>query len=227
MKVAVLFSGGKDSCFAVWHVLHQGWNIGSLVSVRSRNPDSYMFHYPNVEWSKLQAEALDLPIVVCESEGKKEDELEDLERCLSSLKSSLKVDGVVSGAVASDYQKTRIDRLCESLDLASFSPLWRKNPEFLIRLEIECGFEIVITACMARGFTNEWLGRKIDTVCLDELKEMNRKYGIHMAFEGGEAETFVTDGPIFKKKVVIRSLEKVWQGDSGYLQIKSAELAPK
>jgi ABC transporter with metal-binding/Fe-S-binding domain ATP-binding protein len=186
-----------------------------------------MFHYPNVEWAKLQAEAIGLPIVVWESEGKKEDELSDLEMCLSTLKRSVKIDGVVSGAVASEYQKTRVERICQDLDLASFSPLWRKNPEFLIGQEVDFGFEIIISACMARGFTIEWLGRKIDLKCVDELKEINRKYGVHMAFEGGEAETFVTDGPIFKRKIVVRSSENMWKNDSGYLRIIDAKLQMK
>ena len=227
MNVIVLFSGGKDSCFALWHVLHQGWNVASLVTVHPTNPNSYMFHYPNVQWTRLQAEALQLDMTVCKSEGKKEDELSDLERCLSNLKRPMRVDGVVSGAVASEYQKTRIDRICHRLDLASFSPLWRKDPEFIVRQEVELGFEIVVSSCMARGFTNDRLGKKIDKESLTELRELSRKYGINMAFEGGEAETFVTDGPIFKKKIVINSSERVWHGDSGHLRIERAELRLK
>jgi diphthine-ammonia ligase len=227
MNVVVLFSGGKDSCLALWYVLHQGWNVTSLVSIQPNNPYSYMFHYPNIQWTKLQAEALGISIVTSESGGKKEEELSDLHRCLSDLKKTMKIDGVVSGAIASEYQKTRIDKICQGLDLASFSPLWRKDPEFIIRQEVDLGFEILISATMARGFTTEWLGRKIDAKCLDDLKEISRKYGIHMAFEGGEAETFVTDGPIFKSKILINNSENIWKGDSGYMQIKSAELQMK
>ncbi len=227
MNVAVLFSGGKDSCFALWHVLHQGWNVASLVSVHPENPNSYMFHYPNVKWTRFQAEALELPLIICETKGEKEDELIDLEECLSDLKELIKIEGVVSGAVASEYQKTRIDRICQNLDLASFSPLWRKNPELVIRQEVDLGFEIVVSTCMARGFTVDWLGRRIDSHTLDELKKISAKYGFHMAFEGGEAETFVSDGPIFRKKIVIKNSEKIWNDETGYLRINNVELKGK
>jgi ABC transporter with metal-binding/Fe-S-binding domain ATP-binding protein len=186
-----------------------------------------MFHYPNVKWTRLQAEALELPLIICETKGEKEDELIDLEQCLSDMKEMINIEGVVSGAVASEYQKTRIDRICQNLDLASFSPLWRKNAELVIRHEVNLGFEIVVSACMARGFTVEWLGRRIDPQTLEELKKISAKYGFHMAFEGGEAETFVLDGPIFRKKIVIKDSEKVWHDDAGYLRINDLQLKTK
>lgn len=151
----------------------------------------------------------------------------DLEKCLSGLKDSTNIKGVISGAVESEYQKTRIDRISHNLNLASFSPLWKKDPEFLIREEVRLGFKIIISACMARGFTIDWLGREIDAQSIEELKEINREYGVHFVFEGGEAETFVTDGPIFKAQIAITSCRRIWKGESGYLEIEKAELRPK
>lgn len=186
-----------------------------------------MFHYPNIHWTQLQADALELPLCICESEGKREDELLDLEKCLSDLKNVTNIEGVVSGAVESEYQKTRIDKISHNLNLASFSPLWKKDPEFLLREEVALGFKIVIAACMARGFTVDWLGREIDAQSIEELKEMKSKYGVHFVFEGGEAETFVTDGPIFKAQITITSSQRIWKGDSGILEIENAELRAK
>jgi diphthine-ammonia ligase len=227
LNVAILFSGGKDSCLALWYALNQGWGVSSLVAVQTNNPESYMFHYPNINWTRLQADAIHLPLCICESEGKRDDELLDLERCLSDLKNATDIEGVVSGAVESEYQKTRIDKISHNLNLASFSPLWRKDPEFLLREEVGLGFKIVISACMARGFTIDWLGREIGIQSIEELKEMNSKYGVHFVFEGGEAETFVTDGPIFKRQIAITSFQRIWKEDSGYLRIEKAELRAK
>jgi len=161
MKVAVLFSGGKDSAFALWCTQMQGWDIETLVTVFPKSEDSWMFHYPAVEWTRLQAQALDLRQEVVPTVGVKEKELEDLKQALSKVKKSSGIDGIVSGAVASEYQKTRLDNLCESLGLRSFAPLWHKNQVELVKEQIESGFEIIVTACNALGLDEKWLGRRL------------------------------------------------------------------
>ncbi|MBK6586687.1 MAG: hypothetical protein IPG26_07775 [Coprothermobacter sp.] len=70
------------------------------------------------------------------------------------------------------------------------------------------GFKVIVTAVAAEGLDSSWLGRQIDQKMLNELKDLNRRYGVHPAFEGGEAETFVLDGPIFKKRIKILKAEK-------------------
>ncbi|HID17566.1 TPA: TIGR00289 family protein [Candidatus Bathyarchaeota archaeon] len=224
MRFAALFSGGKDSAYALWCALHQGFDIAFLVTVVPEAPDSYMFHYPNVEWTKLQAEALGLPIKLVKVKGGKEGEVESLKERLKGLGG---FEGLVSGAIASEYQKRRLDALCEELGLVGYAPLWGKDPEALLREEVEAGFEIIITACMARGLTESWLGRRIDKTSLPELAGLCRKYGVHPTFEGGEAETFVLDCPIFKKRISILEREVRWSGESGYLIIKRAKLVDK
>lgn len=227
MKVCVLYSGGKDSTFALWCALHQGWEIKRLLTVQSQSKDSWMFHCPAVRWTHLQAEAMGIPLEVVQTAGKKEEELGDLSEGLWELKRRDGIEGVVSGAVASEYQKTRIDHICEELSLRSFAPLWRKEPRTLLTEEVGAGFDIMITACMALGLDESWLGRRLDEQAVDDLEVLSRKYGIHLAFEGGEAETFVVDGPIFRKRVKPTRSRKIWERDSGYLLIESAELEGK
>lgn len=199
----------------------------ALVSMVSMNPESYMFHYPAVQWSRLQAEAMELPMVVHETHGRKEEELDDLKTALSELKALLGLEAVVSGAVASEYQKTRVDRICEEVGLRSFAPLWHKNPEDLLREVVDLGFEVIITSCSAMGFKREWLGKRLDGSLIEEIKELNRKFGVHMAFEGGEAETFVLDGPIFMRRLNVVKSKTVWSGDSGYLMLEDVSLSQK
>ncbi|MCK5608801.1 TIGR00289 family protein [Candidatus Pacearchaeota archaeon] len=227
MKVAALFSGGKDSCYALWKVMKRNLESASLILVHPENPDSWMFHYPNVQWSEMQAKAIDLPYEVVKTTGRKEEELEDLEKCLEYLQNSSNVDAIVSGAIASRYQKDRIDRLCNKLGIQSLTPLWGINQATLVEEEIKAGFEIVITSCKALGFDKNWLGRKITYECLMELLELNEKYGVNIAGEGGEYETIVTDGPFFKKRIKIVDSNKKWIDNSGYLIIKNARLEEK
>jgi predicted ATP pyrophosphatase (TIGR00289 family) len=162
-----------------------------------------------------------------ETAGEKEKELEDLTAAIRSIKDD--VDAVVSGAIASRYQKDRIDAVCKELDLRSICPLWGKDQLNLLRDEIDAGLEIVMTAVAAEGLDAKWLGRRIDRDAANELAALNRKFGINIALEGGEGETFVTDAPMFKKKIELGEIEKMWDEDtsSGYIVCKNAKLVSK
>jgi ABC transporter with metal-binding/Fe-S-binding domain ATP-binding protein len=224
MKVASLFSGGKDSAFALWYAELQGWSIEALVTVFPEKTDSWMFHYPALKWTGLQAKAAGLEQVCVRTSGVKEQELEDLRAALDSLKKASGIEGLVSGAIASEYQRTRLDNVCENLGLRSFAPLWHKNQEWLVKEEIEAGFEVIVTACNALGLNENWLGRRLGHNDLEELIKLNKKYGLSPAFEGGEAETFTLAGPTFKNRLSVRRMTRHWSGDSGYLDLERVEL---
>ncbi len=224
MKVAVLFSGGKDSAFALWHAQMQGWDVVTLVTVFPESEDSWMFHYPAIKWTRLQAQAIGIPQTILPTMGVKEKELEDLRTGLGNLRRSAGIDAIVSGAVASEYQRTRLDNTCEDLGLKSFAPLWHKNQEQLVREQIESGFKIVLTACSALGLDAKWLGRKIGESELAELVNLNRRFGLNVAFEGGEAETFVTGAPFFKGHLSIVRSTPHWRGASGYLDLEEVRI---
>jgi ABC transporter with metal-binding/Fe-S-binding domain ATP-binding protein len=225
MKVASLFSGGKDSTYALWYAQMQGWDVERLITVFPEAKDSWMFHYPAVKWTSLQAEAIGIPQVHVPTAGVKEEELEDLGGELGRLKKSMGIEAIVSGAIASEYQRTRLDNLCEKLELRSYVPLWHKKQEQLVRDEIEAGFEIIITACSALGLNEKWLGKTLGLGELKELQELGEKYGLSVAFEGGEAETFTLAGPVFRKRLSVTKSTRHWAGDSGYLELEEVRLA--
>ena len=227
MKVAVLYSGGKDSCLTTWYALHQGWEVTTLIAVISRNPDSFMFHTPNISWTGIQAKAMNLPIATISTQGIKEEELLDLEKGITELSKEDGFEGLLSGAIQSEYQRTRIDRVCEHIGIPSYTPLWCKDPLMLLEEEVDLGFRFILSACAAKGLTQEWLGRNIDEASLKDLRKLFEKFRINPAFEGGEAETFVTDAPNFKKRIKITKAEERWNTDRGEYIIKKAELAEK
>lgn len=224
MKVAALFSGGKDSTFAVWCTQMQGWDIAALVTVLPESKESWMFHYPAVKWTKLQAEAMAIPQVMISTKGVKEKELEDLTSGLETIARSSGIDAIVSGALASEYQRTRLDNIGEKLGLRSFAPLWHKNQQQLVSEQIDSGFEIIVTACNALGLDAEWLGRKLEQSDVAELVKLNKRYGLNVAFEGGEAETFVTGAPLFQGRLIIDRSTSHWSGESGYLELEGVRL---
>jgi ABC transporter with metal-binding/Fe-S-binding domain ATP-binding protein len=223
MKFAALWSGGKDSAFATYLALRQGHKIKALVTIFPEREDSWMFHFPCIKLTKLQAKAMGIEQIAKRTKGEKEKELEDLKKVLSGMK---EIDGIVSGAIASNYQKSRIDKICDELKISHFSPLWQKNQEKVLEEEILAGFEIIITGVFAEGFEKSWLGRKIDDEARKKLLELKRKFGISVSGEGGEYESFVLNCPLFKKRIEILNSEICWDSktNSGYLIAKKAKL---
>ena len=225
MKVAVMFSGGKDSTYATWVVQHQGWEITSLLTAKPSSPESLMFHHPNVEWTTLQAEAMGLRQDMVETSGR--DELVDFRERLSKLRASRAISGLVTGAVASEYQKTRFDNVCDSVGLKTYAPLWHKKPKILVEDLKKANFRIVLIAVAAKGLDESWLGRELSDREWARLERLSQTHGIHLTGEGGEYESFVLDAPHFKKIVEIESSQKEWKGDIGRLVIEAASLRDK
>lgn len=223
MQLIALFSGGKDSLFAIKKAIEQGHEIKYLATVQSKNPDSYMYHTPNIGLTLMQSRCLNIQLVSKQSFGEKEKEVKDLEILLNNLDA----DGVVCGAIASKYQKERIEKVCENLRLKVLTPLWGSNQENLIREIVKSGFEVIITAVAAEGFDESWLGRKIDEKCIEDLINLNRKHGISVLGEGGEYESLVLDCPLFSRKIEITKSEKTWKDNAGLMEVKDAKLVNK
>ncbi|WP_321211904.1 TIGR00289 family protein [Methanothermobacter sp. DP] len=225
MRSAVLYSGGKDSTMALYHALQES-EVRFLVSMVSDNPESHMYHVPNIKLTSLLAEALGIPLIESRTEGVEEKEVEDLAETLSMLKER-GVDAVYSGALYSEYQRSRIDEVCRRLGLKSMAPLWHRDPIDYMEEVVDLGFRVMVTAVAAEGLDESWLGRIVDRRMISELADLSERYGINPAFEGGEAETLVLDGPIFKKRLEILEYEKKWFFDNGFLDIKRAVLVDK
>lgn len=226
MKVAVLFSGGKDSTMALYYALKEKEDVMYLLSMKSKNDESYMFHVPNIQITDLLSQALEIPLISSETDGVKEEELKDLKRAFEDLK-SLGVEAIYTGALYSVYQKSRIEKLGLEVGLKVFSPYWHVDELEYMREIVSLGFKIVISGVAAWGLDESWLGRIIDDEAIDELVKLNEKYHIDLAFEGGEAETLAIDGPIFKKKIKILKDKKEWHLDSGVYIIEDAVLEEK
>ncbi len=226
MKVAVLFSGGKDSTMAVYNALESGHDVEYLLAMKSANDESYMFHVPNIHLTDLLAEAMDIPIISVETDGIKEEELKDLKGGFEKLK-DLGIEAIYTGALYSNYQKSRIEKLADEVGLKAVSPYWHVDELEYMNLIVSLGFDVIISGVSAYGLDEKWLGRKIDEKCIDDLIRLNEKVGINLAFEGGESETLVLDGPIFKKRVKILKDKKQWYVDSGLYIIEDAILEEK
>jgi diphthine-ammonia ligase len=219
MRIAALFSGGKDSNYALFCAQHYGWDVTHLVSVFSRSPESYMYHVPAIELTRLAARSIGIPLVEVTTPPEPEAELIPLKDMLRALD----VDGIVSGALASEYQRRRLDQICQDIGIKSFAPLWHKNQRNYVHEMVGEGFEVMVTGCYAEGLDETWLGRVLDHKALAELDRLHERYGISVAGEGGEYESFVRFGPHMSRRVCIE-YEKEWKRDSGKITVKRAWL---
>ncbi|MFA6907439.1 MAG: diphthine--ammonia ligase [Candidatus Micrarchaeia archaeon] len=210
MKVAVLFSGGKDSVFAAFACAQSGYEV-SLLTIE---PAEYstMFHHPNIRWCAAQAEAMGMPFTMVEAEGaSEEDELSAIKEGLRQMRAG----AVATGAIESEYQKQRIDKIAHELGIRSFSPIWRTGETLLSE---QCKYlDTLVVAVSAAGLGEADLGAKFDEKFAGRLKRMKPAVSPHL--EGGEGETFVSNAPFFAKALEIKGMEKEWDGSSGVAHI--------
>ena len=223
MRLAALFSGGKDSTYATYVMEQQGHSVPILVSVLPDDPDSMVFHTPNLHLLPRMAEAMGRELVTARSDGSEEGDLDALAKALGPLD----VEGVVTGAIASDYQWDRINGVCERLGLKVFSPLWRKDPEALMRDLISSGVRAVVVTVMAEGLGPEWLGRSLDASAVEDLLELQRRTGVSPSGEGGEYESLVVDSPIHSRRLELVEAERSVSRDRARLIVSKLELREK
>ena len=216
MNVGILFSGGKDSTYTAFIAKRMGYNVSCLISLVSNNKESYMFHTPSIKKTEEQAKVMGIPILTWETEGKKEEELKDLEKAIRIAIKEYRIEGIVTGAIQSIYQSSRIQKICNKLKIECFNPLWQKNEEDYLTELLKNKFKVVITGVFAFPFDNKWLGKEIDKKFINEVRILNKKYGISIIGEGGEFETLVVNCPLFKKEIKIKSFKDFKEGENSW-----------
>lgn len=223
MRVASLVSGGKDSIYASLLAKERGWDVTHFVTVEPKASHPYLYHRPNVQWVELQARCVGAEHRFVPSKEGDEAELEALRTALGGLD----VDAATSGALASEYQRVRIEQVCHELGLRSFTPLWHHDPVQHLRDLVAAGIDARFVRVSADGLGKDWLGRRLDARAIEDLVALHRSRGLHVAGEGGEYETFVVDAPHFAQRIQIEEAEGLWRRDEGTLEIRKARLAFK
>ena len=247
MRVAVLASGGKDSAYATWWARLQGWDVVSLVTVLVKGDDSMMFQLQNTWITAFQASSSGIPWKPIISLGEEEDEIRDLEASITEERrvfdfkeifpqgieipedlmihtEPLDIDALVVGALRSDYQKTRIEMMCQRLGIASFCPLWHKDSRDHMRSLIEHGFGVIFASVSTEGMSADWVGKTLDGKSLNELIDLSQRHRFNLDGEGGEFETIVVSAPHMRRAVVVEG-EVVWTGSRGSLEVLTCELS--
>ncbi len=216
MRVAVAFSGGKDSTYVIKVAKDLGYDVACLITAVSENRYSYLFHTPLISMTKVQADAMEIPLITFRTKGEKESELADLKTALKRAKDEFGVQGLVTGAMRSTYQATNFEKACDNVGLWCFNPIWLNDD--VVEDEMK-EMDIIIAAVAGYPLKEDVLGMRLKDVSLP--KEIN-KVG-----EGGEFETFVLDAPFFKKRIVIDEFDREYKNYSGRIIVKKFRIVEK
>lgn len=223
MKLAALYSGGKDSTYALYLAEQMGHEISCLVNIVPTDKASWIFHTPNLDVVPYMAEAMEIPLLCTESDGSEDGDMAALHKALKDLD----IDGVVVGALWSDYQWDRMNRVLGDLDLVMVAPLWRKSQDMIYDEMVAAGIDAIIVGVFAEGLDEKWLGRHIDIDAKPELMKLRDRYGISIMGEGGEYESMTLDSPIHKKRLVIRESKNECARYSGTMNVLKVVLEEK
>jgi diphthine-ammonia ligase len=226
VNLGVLFSGGKDSAFACYRAM-ESHSVACLITLISENEESYMFHTQNIRRTDLQAEAMGIPQLSWHTEGQKEMELVDLEAAIAAAGDRFGIEGVVTGAIESVYQAARVQRICRDLDLWCFNPLWQIDQVDYLRLLMSKGFEVIVSGVFAYPFDASWVGATITEERIRVLEALQKRFRINPSGEGGELETFVLNGPIFRRRIEILKASKIYENYRGRYIIEDMRLADR
>ena len=254
-SVLALVSGGKDSIFALQLARHHGHTITAVGNLTPKDQskeelDSYCFQTVSHSIIDLYPRVIDENVPVFRRKllggsvhtdlnyperGVKEDEIEDLRALVQFAKERVKIDAVCSGAILSDYQRLRVERICFELNLVSLSYLWKQTPQKRLLEDIlNVGkIEAVLVKTAAMGLDpRKHLGKTLGEV-KEELIRIETEYGSHSCGEGGEFETIVLDAPFFTRgrlrieesEVVETSTDRFAR--SGHLKINKMQVEKK
>jgi diphthine-ammonia ligase len=228
VRLLSLFSGGKDSTYALVKAKEMGHDISCLLTMHPDTDASLLFHYPNSWVTSYLGEAMRIPShgFVAPS-GTREDESNSLEQAIIAIKSLHEIHGVVHGGIFSTFQSEVVQKICRKHNLSVIAPLWHIEQSEYMDILLERNFQIKIVSVSAMGLDESWLGMSLNREALNRLKRLSQKYCFSTCFEGGEGETLVVDCPIFYKKLQVRKANIHWDGQRGMFEIQEVALIEK
>ena len=225
MNVAAFYSGGKDSTYSIYLAQKQGHKVLCLLTLFPKSDESHLLHHPNISWTSLQSKSMNIPqLSISSNSDNTDEEVSLLEKLMKIAKKKFPIEGIVHGGIKSKFQKEKFNSLCSSVNLTSIAPLWDLPPEQYMLDLLNSNFIFIITSVSSGGLDDAWLGKTIGKPDIEILKKLSSKFGFNLNFEGGEAETFVIDCPLFSTPVQINKSVKNWDGYRGRFEIVDANL---
>lgn len=233
MKVLALISGGKDSCFNLMKCVEHGHQVVALAHLRPKDSDevdSYMYQSVGHEAIPLYAEAMGIPLFQGEITGRPHnqngeysvtdgDEVEDLFKLMLTVRQRIPYDAVSVGAILSDYQRARVQNICNRLRVEMLAYLWHQDQVQLLKEMIDSNIHAIVIKVAAMGLDPcKHLGMTIKDI-LPHMLKMKEAYGLNVCGEGGEYETLTLDCPLFKKRLVVDQQETIVHSDDAFAPV--------
>lgn len=228
MNIAVLFSGGKDSTFALFKSIKEGHKVSCLISIHAHNDESLLYHFPNSHLFKEISKCIGIPIIerYCNNVNK-EYEIDQLTLSIKEAIRKYSIEGLAHGTISSRFQLDIFKQICSTSKLELYSPIWNIEPDQYYNELFKSNFEILIIKVSALGLDKSWLGKIIDKNNFQELKKLSERFRFNITFEGGEAETMIIDCPLYSKKIKIVESIVNWDGVRGTFEILNTILIRK
>ena len=225
MKLAALFSGGKDSTYSIYKAKQMGHDVRCLVTIFPKSANSHLLHFPNIELTKLQSKTLKIPQIISTLDSDEPtEEMNMLKILLKKAKQDFQIDGLVHGGISSEFQKKCFEVICQENGLSIITPLWKTDSKEYMNILINSNFKFILTSVSSAGLDERWLGKIISNDDILTLNNLSGKYGFNLNFEGGEAETFVIDCPLYSYPIKINKSQTMWDGYRGRFEIEDAIL---
>ena len=231
MKVVVHWSGGKECCLAYHKVIAQGHQVSCLLSFEYQRP--YIFH--SFQVMELQSKTLGVPLKVVRIKKA----YEDILGALTKLKQEKGIEGIVTGDIAGAgcalVHSSYYESMAKQLGLAFIMPNEGDTYDVLKQV-VETGLRPVLNCVNTNFFGEEWLGKKLDSESIKELKALCDEKGIDVASEDGQGyHSTVVEAPLFNGSITIdkfktkkkKEKSKNWKRNWLYMDIKEASLKPK
>ena len=226
--MAGLFSGGKDSTYAIFKTTLQKHDLCCIMMMHPSSDDSLLFHYPTTNLLDKISNAIGVPVLEHSSNvSEKNHEVNELTHLIKKAVDEFSIDGLINGCISSRFQLDIFQDICDKLKIKLVSPLWNIDSDYYYKQLLGQGFEIMITRVAALGLDSSWLGKTITKDNLAILKKLSLKYQFNITFEGGEAETLVLDCPLYKKRISIKDHTITWDGIRGMFEILDVDLIEK
>ncbi len=221
MQVIASWSGGKDSCLACYKAIKNGFKVSHLLNFVTEDGTKSRSHGIDSGLIQKQAEAIGIPVIQVKTSWQTYEQ--KFKKTVEKLKQK-GIKGIVFGDIDVQEHKEWTDRVSSELNVRAIQPLWRYKQRDLLEEFINEGFQAIVVSLKSDLFNKEWLGRKVDKNFLKDLDELasDTANDITLCGEKGEYHTFVTDGPIFKKKIEILRGKEILRDEHWFLDIKRA-----
>ncbi|MBI1769661.1 MAG: diphthine--ammonia ligase [Bacteroidetes bacterium] len=221
-NAVALWTGGKDSCLALYEAECLGYEIKSLITFIPPNPQ-FLAHPLQV--IKFQSEALHLQHATIEitqpfNEGYKS--------AFRFLKERCDVSHVITGDIDEvSGHPNWVKELAASSDIEVLTPLWKRDRKEILATLIENNFKVIFSCAKEPWFSEDWLGTEFDTNTIERLYKISEETGLDLCGENGEYHSLVLDCPLFKQRIHIDDFSKEAKDVILYINIRKLSLINK